>query len=369
MNPTSTHLFENIPVSVGDVLATTLSVFAGNWKSLVVLTLAQLGSFFVAAIVLFGITFLTAGAYFAGVMSYLQNNAGYGRHLLDYSTGVSGASRLLAMNGYGQYYSDDDFDMSDLISVEFIITMIFMYVMWIGIISLISSVFQGAFTHTLAEIYAGGTPTASKSIRHGMGKMCSLFIYQMLFLLIITGLILVVGIPTFLLALSNDSDQPNFGVIFLGGLIFVVIFAIISSGLAAAVPSIVVESKTATQAFSRSWSLCKGFICFIFCCQFSFHLSVFVITNVLNAALDHLPTFISFVGHLCVTILSSSITPIIGFVLYMSVRIRTENIVQEDLACEIDSNVPLAQAVEMSTGHGKDSKGVYENVNSNGEVV
>jgi len=370
------NLFENVPVSVVDVLSTTFSVFTGNWKSLVVLTLAQLGSFFVAAIVLFGITFLAAGAYFAAVLSMLQNNqngGGFGRHLLDYTTGVSGASRFLGMNqmnNYGKYYNnnDDGVDVSDLLSIEFIITMIFMYVMWVGIISLISSVFQGAFTHLLAEIYAGGTPTPSKSIRHGMGKMCNLFTFQILVLLLITGLAFAVGLPTFAVALGSHPDQPNFGVFFLGGIVFVVIMAIVSSGLAAAVPAIVVESKTATQAFSRSWNLCKSFICFIFCCQLSYQLTIFLITVVINKVLDHLPVALSLIGHICVTVISNSIAPIIGFVLYMSIRIRQENVAQEDLALEIDSNVPLAQAVEMSPGR-KDSKGMYENVSSSGEMI
>ena len=44
----------------------------------------------------------------------------------------------------------------------------------------------------------------------------------------------------------------------------------------------------------------------------------------------------------------------------MSVRIRTDNITQEDLALEIDSNVPLAHAVEMSAPGTKDPHGVKD---------
>ena len=59
----------------------------------------------------------------------------------------------------------------------------------------------------------------------------------------------------------------------------------------------------------------------------------------------------------------------IGFVLYMSVRIRTDNITQEDLALEIDSNVPLAHAVEMSAPGTKDPHGAYANLTAKGNVV
>ncbi len=356
-------IFEDIPVTIGDVLKKTLSLFGGNWKVLVSLSLAQFGTFIVAAIMLFGITFLAAAAYLQTVLSMvqnLQNQGGFARHLLDYSTGT-GVNRVLEQY-YGIDVDDDEFEMPDLFSVEFIMTMIFMYLIWVVTLALISSVFQGAFTHTLAEIYAGGTPTVSKSIRHGMSKMCNLFLYSLLFMLAVTGLGLLILLPTFLLALGDD--QPNIGGIFLGILIFIVAVVIFSSALAAAVPSIVVESKTATQAFGRSWALCKNFICFIFCSQFSYHVVAMIVSVFINNILDHLPDVISVLGHLCVSLVTSSIAPVVAFVLYMSVRTRTENITQEDLALEIDSNVPLAHAVEMSDA-AKDSKGLYANVNPN----
>ena len=53
----------------------------------------------------------------------------------------------------------------------------------------------------------------------------------------------------------------------------------------------------------------------------------------------------------------------------MSVRIRTDNITQEDLALEIDSNVPLAHAVEMSAPGTKDPHGAYANLTAKGNVV
>merc|ERR1712165_189539 len=119
-----------------------------------------------------------------------------------------------------------------------------MYLMWIVTISLISSIFQGAYTHTIAEIYAGGTSSVNKSIRYGMNKMCSLFLYQFLVFLIFTALALVTLVPATFLALGDDSEVPNFGIIFLGGVIFVVILCIVCSALAAAIPAIVVENKT-----------------------------------------------------------------------------------------------------------------------------
>lgn len=364
-NSSSTHLFQNVPFSVGDVFSTIFHLFIGNWKHLVLLALAQIGSFVAAGLVLVLVTFIAAASYiqtFMAMLKNLQDQGGYGRHLLDYSTGISGASRLLGY--YDQDYNAiDDFEFD----AAFIITMIFMYVLWVVILCLIAAAFAGAFTHTLAEIYAGGTPTLGKSLRHGMGNMCNLFTYQILVILAITGLSLLIGVPTYKLAFGND--QPNIGALFLGALVWIVVLVIVSAGLTAAVPSIVVEKKTAVQAFGRSWALCKNFLCFIFCCQFSYNLVVFIVTVVINLVLDHLPGFLSVIGHLCVSILSSSIAPVIGFVLYMSVRIRTENITQEDLALEIDSNVPLGHAVEMSAPGTKDPHGAYADLTAKGNVV
>lgn len=358
-NSSSTHLFRNVPASVGDVFSTVFHLFIGNWKPLVLLTLAQIGSFAVAVFVLVLVTYIAAASYiqtFMAILNNLQNLGGYGRHLLDYSTGISGASRLLGYYGQDQdYNANDDLEFN----AGFIITMIFMYILWVIIICLIVGVFVGAFTHTLAEIYAGGTPTLGKSLRHGMGNVCNLFTYQILVILAITGLSFLIGIPTFLLALANDP--PNYGVFFLGALVFIVVLAIVPAGLMAAIPSIVVEKKTAVQAFGRSWALCNNFICFILSCQFTYTLVLMIVMIVIDMVLNKLPVFFSFLGHLCVSILTSSIAPVFCFVLYMSVRIRTDNITQEDLALEIDSNVSIAHAVEMSA-ETKDSRGAYSNI-------
>lgn len=362
----STHLFRNVPASVGDVFSTVFHLFIGNWKPLVLLTLAQFGSWIVTVLVLVLVTFIAAASYiqtFMAMLKNLQNQGGYGRHLLDYSTGISGASRLLGYYGQDQdynNYNDSEF------TAGFIITMIFMYFLWAIIICLVTGVFTGAYTHTLAEIYAGGTPTLRKSLRHGIGNMCKLFTYLILLILAITGLYLIIVIPTSMLALANDP--PNYGAFFLGALVFIVVLVIVSAGLTAAIPSIVVEKKTAVQAFGRSWALCKNFICFILCCQFTYNLVLIVVLIVINMVLNKLPDFFALIGHSCVSILTSSIAPVFCFVLYMSVRIRTDNITQEDLALEIDSNVSIANAVEMNAGT-KDSRGEYSNIIAKRDMV
>jgi len=378
----STLLFQEVPTTVGGVLRTVWQIFAAHGKTFVMLALAQVGAFIVAGLILLFVTFLAAAAFVTAIFSIISNlqgaEGGYTRHLLDYSTGVSGSSRLLnrMTDYYGNYYSnnyDNNYyntdDLPDFYSTGFIVTFIVLYILFVVVLSIVSSIFKGAFTHALAEIYAGAVPSVKKSITHGMGKMCSLFSYCILFSLMFIAVALVTLGTTVVPAIAKyvQGEALNPGLIFIGILLFFVAVALLVAVTVAAVPSIVVEGKSATQSIKRSWSLCKDYVCFILCCCFSLNIILFLATIPINIILNALPDSITFIGQSIVNILKASIAPILGFVLYMSVRIRAEDVTQEQIANEIDSNVPLVHAVELKV-ESRDGKAVYENLTTS-EVV
>ena len=100
----STQLFENAPVGIEDVLGQIYLIFVTHWKPLVMITGLQLVAFIGAFAVLGGFTFLVSAKYIAAALSAILQKImpTYTRHLLDYSVGISGASRFL-----GEDYYDD----------------------------------------------------------------------------------------------------------------------------------------------------------------------------------------------------------------------------------------------------------------------
>ena len=98
----STQLFENAPVGIEDVLGQICQIVVTHWKPLVMITGLELVAFIGAYIVLGGFTFLVFAKYIAAIIAMLQNMPNNTRHLLDYSVGISGASRFL-----GEDYYDD----------------------------------------------------------------------------------------------------------------------------------------------------------------------------------------------------------------------------------------------------------------------
>lgn len=363
------------PANVGSILSTSFEIFAGHWRPLVKLALVQMISMFSTIIVLGFISFIIAATYIFALMAVVQkqmssDTGNWGRHLFDYSVNMSGASRLLdqtswSLNGYYEG-NDDDFDMADIFSAKLVLTIVGMYISWIIILSAVASIFVGAFIHTLAEIYSGGTPIVSKSIRHGISKVGSVMLCQFIILFTITVIALVTtGLPIYF-GIFEHLDSPHVGIVILGVLVFIFTLAILNSLLAAVVPAIVVERKSAVEALKRSWYLCKGFLGMIFCSQFCYNAMLMTTAIVVDMALSALPDslgFINAIGHLCVSVTVYALGPILCFVLYMSIRVQTENITQEDLAHEIDSgDMPYANAVEMQTNKTNDSKGEYTNV-------
>ena len=177
------------------------------------------------------------------------------------------------------------------------------------VLALVSSIFAGAFYHALAKIYTGIAPCPKQSIRHGSGKMWSVYFFHLLLSLLI-GLILFVTLvaPIGFQAWKNPDD-PHFRAIILGSFLFIIIMVLLCTVMVAAIPAIVVEGKSAVQAFHRSLNLCKNFMCFIFCSILCYTLVLMISMVLINLILDQLPAILGLIGHLALQIATTTIAP------------------------------------------------------------
>jgi hypothetical protein len=281
---------------------------------------------------------------------------GVGRHLIDHSF-LSGTSRILLQNDY--YETNEDFDLSELMDAKFFILVAVVYLLWIAVMSLVNSIFTGSFIHAFADIYAGNTPTVNKSISYAKTKMWSVYCFQVLYALAVTGLLfLTIGIPVLL----NIPDFDHPGSLFLGIFVGSIAVILFTSGMVGGCASIVIEGKSSTEAFGRSWELCKNYLCFIFCTIFCINFIMVVLGAVANNIFDHLPGFLALTGHIIVNLINMVIGPMINFVIYMSIRIQKENTTQEELNYAIGTDtingVEMAESLDEKGG----SKGPYTHV-------
>lgn len=339
------RFFSSPPQSVGEVFSTVLKIAKEHWKPLGLISIFQILAMSVAILVLLLFSFLVAASELMNLFNTLKdiqsgaldmNNGGFHRSLVDHSVGFNGASRFL-----DEYYEDmDDDEMPDIFSTQTILVLLSLFLLWIIVLSLVSSLGAGAFYHALGIIYTGGFPSVKESISRGVSRMWSVYFFSLLYsLAIVVLLLLMVGLP---------AQGGNVGTILLGYIFFIITMVLFDSLMTAAKPSIVVERQSAVKAFQRSFELCKGFLCFIFCTELSFTLTMFLVGILTNLIFGHLPGPLAFIGHFFVNIVSQTLTPILAFVIYMAVRVRKENTAIEDLAMEIGNNeVAIANAVEM----------------------
>lgn len=299
-------LFNNPPTTFIDVFDVAFKLIGEHWKTIGRITIFQFFAILATVIVLFLITFAFTATYLAAIHEHIKtmggSSSGYRRALFDTSVGMSGVSRFLA-NGYNSYNPDYDDHVPDYPkdqNVYYIV--IILYGLWIIGLSLVNSVFVGTYNHALASIYGGVVPNVRQAFSHGMEKMCSLFNYHILFSLAITGIVLFIP-----LVFSGVMSSPLKVVFLMLGLLAAFVF---SSFLAGATPSIVVEKKSATQAFGRSWKLCKSHVGFIMCTRLMFYLFSFIVTLILNFIFDEMPGVLSFLGHLLVSSLVHAIGPV-----------------------------------------------------------
>jgi hypothetical protein len=365
----SVNLFVSAPVTVLDVIKDVFKIFREHWRPLIVLTgysfVTYVGTFLVLMIVTFviGAEEVALLQETGQMMMQSQNNyGGYTRHLVDYSTGITGTYRFLDYFGDS---SNEDFDGSYYSNPEinwgvFALTSIFIYMLWILAISFVASVFGGAMIHAIAEVYAGNVPVVQNSLQRGWAQKWTVFGYECIvgvssFILFVVAFVLPVFWDVRHVYYGADGDVNGFkllSIVLLAGCIFLVGFAMINAVLVAAVPSIICEQKSTIEAFKRSFQLCKHYICFIIGSYFTYQLVLIGATAIVNSILNVFPGAISAIGHLFVNLVTTTLGPILSFVLYMSMRIRNERLTQEEFANEIGSSIPYANAVEMMNAGG-----------------
>ncbi len=269
----------------------------------------QFFSILATMIVLILITAAFMFTYIAAISDHIKDSmngaTGINRALLDSSVGVSGASRFLEQaRNYNDLFNNDE----DLIPKDnnVIFIGVSMYILWIVGLSLVSSVFLGAYNHALASIYGGIAPNVDRALRRGIDQMCTIFNYHILYALAVTIILFItVGIPV----LSGMPDFRNIGTIVLGIFVGLILWGVFSALMTAGLPSIVVEKKSAGQAFGRSWKLCQSLLGFVLCTKFMFHLFVFIVSFIVNTVFDFFPSIFSMLGHILVSAAAHALEP------------------------------------------------------------
>ncbi len=328
----STTLFHDIPTSIFQVISTVFSIFGSEWKTLILFTAMYLISVGAIAIVLGIFLFICLSTELMNLAALFAMRAGAAggggggmRHLLDYSSGVSGASRLLSgvSRGLDQYYDyggDDGTVIPNFDVTKLVVTLVFVFIIMMVAISFAASVFTGSQTHAVGEIYAGNTPDFQTSFERGWARKWTVLAYQILYGILSFSIFMVTFIIPFLFEVKHDIDEaggdPNninpmdlISGALLFGIITVIIFVVLSSLLAAAIPAMIVENKSALQAFKRSYELCKGYICFIFCTMCCYNVLLAFVMQIANILLSKLPAFIAIILHLFVNVVSCTIVP------------------------------------------------------------
>jgi len=308
----STELFENAPVGIDGVLSHVFQIFGEHWKPLVMITgmqmIASTGVFLVLGTLTWLLLDLTLIKYILGMLHLMPDSNS--RHLLvDYSVGVSGTSRFLSAAsrfldqdyyyGHGQETNLPDINIGAVSAL---------IVVWAVVLSLVGSIFAGAFCHAIAEIYTGVAPSPVNSVRKGMEKMWKVFLFQII-LSILVLLLFIITIAASVGILIWE-DKPNPFVVILGYFAFLVGMVLMTTFLVAAIPTIIVEGKNPIEALRRSYHLCKDFFFFIFCSIFCFHAGLLIVMVILFLILGQLPYFLNIIGHLVVNMATSTIAPL-----------------------------------------------------------
>jgi len=338
---------------VGGVFQHVFQIFSAHFKPLLIISLIYNAVLVGVSFVLGTISVISVAAYFLPLLASLQNVANNAnRNLLDHSLGVSGSSRLL--QGIEDYsgLNLDDIEFPEF-GAKFIVIMICLCIVWVLALTLVVSIFTGAFCHAVAEIYIGATPSPDRSIKRGMSKAWNLFKYQFAICSTFLGyviLIVALMVKAFELMMAevdvDDDSQANkamaeLAVPFLCLAAFYILLAVFAPYLTAVVPAIVIESKSPIEAIKRSWFLCKGFYCFIFLNIFCFNIASIIVSSIFNEIADELGIF-GLIIHFLVQLSVTALSGVFIFVLYMSMRIRSEQMTQEELSKEIGFDGPFA---------------------------
>jgi len=150
------------------------------------------------------------------------------------------------------------------------------------VLSLVGSIFAGAFCHAIAEIYTGVAPSPVNSVRKGMEKMWKVFLFQLILFCLVLLLFIITVVAS---GIFFSEDTLNVAVVILGYFAFLVGLVLMITFLVAAIPTIIVEGKNPVEALKRSFHLCKDFFFFVFCSIFCFHVGLFIVFLLTNLIL------------------------------------------------------------------------------------
>ena len=295
-------LFSDVPTNFAGVFEVVFRILHEHWRTIGKIAVFQFFSIVATMIVLFLVTFAFTETYIVAIKDHINRTmgggsvGGFGRALFDTSVGMSGATRFLEAN-YDTYNAPES-----TLDPNIIYIMVVLYVLWVVGFSLVNSVFVGTYYHALANIYGGIHPNISRSLRHGMEKMCTVFKYHVLYIAIITALLL------FCIVIPIYFAMPIFWIV-LGSLFGIILWVFFSAAMASATPSIIVEKKSATQAIGRSWDLCQSFLGFVIGTRITFHLFVMIVGMIVNIFFDQMPGVLSLLGHIFVSSASAAIEP------------------------------------------------------------
>ena len=153
-------LFSSPPSSIGDVISTVLEIFGQEWKTLMGLSALYLFSAFSlgCTIMLFLAIFFAKDIQMLVQLIQQANEGMMNRHLLDYSVGISGASRFLEdyyykdSEQYNEYNPADDFDFDPNKLAVFPVMLVLAFV----VLAIFAGVLNGSMTHASKYTYFVG---------------------------------------------------------------------------------------------------------------------------------------------------------------------------------------------------------------------
>jgi len=317
MSDNCQSLFDNHRYSVRQVFSHVFTIVRKHWKPLFIIQFAQIVSFLCVSTII--------GIFVKSVFSQMIAD-------------ILNSEILPKMSDVNFESLTDIFEALTKIlevlidwAIKYAIQLVEIVIAAIISTSLVTSTFIGAMTHAAADAYNGDTPEAVKNIRSGLFHIWTIFFYLVLFLFLSFTIFLV----TIVTGIAARDNLALVILIVLSGLAFLFYFVTVMVG---AIPSIIVEGKSFVAAISRSFHLCKGEFCFIFCNYFCAQLFLLISTIIIQRIFGILPYVIALFLSVCNNFLVSILFSILPFVIYISIRIQKENFARDNLCQELSGN-------------------------------
>jgi hypothetical protein len=192
----------------------------------------------------------------------------------------------------------------------FIVFLVSLIAIAIGVI--ITAALQAALTRAAAQSSIGDAVDIEASYRWGFGRFGSVLLISILVGLAVLGGLILLIIP---------------------GIIFWVMFSV-------SIPALVIENRKGTEAMSRSWNLVKG--------HFWHALGVIIVAAIIAGVVAGIIQaiggaigdnwFVSWIFGSVAQIVVAPFTALVGVLLYLDLRSRTEALSADTVRTEINAN-------------------------------